>query len=503
MLYLMGYCLFHLERFAPALEKFGQLVKEYPESAFRESGDYWHALTHLFLTHYEDAAREFLAFNARYPKGPYSEDAAFRVGVAQYGGGEFTAAAASLKKFVEAWPKSALQAEALSMLGDIHASWADLNVAQAYYRQAVGKATSMFQINYATFQSARVYELEQHHEEIIKLFRDYQQRHGEQGNYTEAAYWIGNAQMALGRRAEAWQTFFDAIRDHGNKPANYGIDMIIRDFIAEADQASTLEDRAPFQERLSRELAKARADGRRTLELRLVALFAGTAPTPALRDQLLTTILREENLPLAGPITLDLMAAHARQRGQAALARKINEHFLKHHATCDLALHAYQALAESEIADGKPAAAVPLLQELTSRFATTPEAATAQKRLGDVHRELKQYDLAIAAYQTVLGVKEWRGPLWPESLYGIGLCHLDRGQVAEAFAYFQRLYVLYDGYPEWVARAYLKSGECLEKLARHAEATKTYREMLGKETLAGRPELAAARDALGRLGGGG
>jgi TolA-binding protein len=101
----------------------------------------------------------------------------------------------------------------------------------------------------------------------------------------------------------------------------------------------------------------------------------------------------------------------------------------------------------------------------------------------------------------VLSVREWRGELWPESLYWCGICKMELGEFEPAFAYFQRVYVLYEGYPEWTARAYLKSAECLLKLNKAAEAMNTYREMLGKESLAKLPEFATAKAEFEKLGG--
>jgi TolA-binding protein len=62
--------------------------------------------------------------------------------------------------------------------------------------------------------------------------------------------------------------------------------------------------------------------------------------------------------------------------------------------------------------------------------------------------------------------------------------------------------VLYEGHADWVAKAYVKSAECLEKLGQRTDAVKTYREMLSKEPLLALPEATVARQELARLGGG-
>ena len=114
-------------------------------------------------------------------------------------------------------------------------------------------------------------------------------------------------------------------------------------------------------------------------------------------------------------------------------------------------------------------------------------------------RRQKKYEEAIALFTRVLAVREWRGEIWAASLYGIGMCHLEQGNVQEAFAFFQRLYVLYEAYPEWAGRAYVRSAECLEKLGRTREAIQTYQEMLRKPDMAGTDSAAKARAEMKRL----
>jgi hypothetical protein len=76
------------------------------------------------------------------------------------------------------------------------------------------------------------------------------------------------------------------------------------------------------------------------------------------------------------------------------------------------------------------------------------------------------------------------------------------GQWAEAFAYYQRIYVLYGGYPAWVAKAYIESMNCLEALGgREEELMQTCREMILIPALASFPETDIARAWLERLSG--
>ncbi len=99
-------------------------------------------------------------------------------------------------------------------------------------------------------------------------------------------------------------------------------------------------------------------------------------------------------------------------------------------------------------------------------------------------------------------MREWRGEATALSVYSLGQIAAKRGQWAEANAYFQRVYVGYQKFLPWVAKAYIASGESFEKLGKTQEATNTYRELLRNEKLANFSEAAEARKRLEALGDG-
>lgn len=500
MLYLIGYSHFQLEDFGAAVEYMDRVRNEHPDSLFREPAEYWHAMCRLFVGAYAAALDEFEAFKARYLGGIYFEDASYRLGVAAYGDDDFEGAEEILKSFVREFPESGLIPDSYNLLGDITASYGALDEAFTHYFKARDSTDEMVQINYSTFQVAKLYELENRWEDVEKIFRDYLRKFGDQANFTEATYWIGTAASRTDRQGEALQTFFEAIITYGNDPWNHGVDMILRDLVDEWDQYGETQDRRDFMERLHVQLEKARQDGRHTLELRLVALFALTARDEEIEHRLANSILRDNYIEDAGPISLMLMGREAEHQGRLELARKIYEHFLLEHARSDLSLDAMKGMASMYLHEGKHAEAEVLLDQITLRYPQFEEAGWARKRLADSLRMQKKYDQAIEIYNLVLSVKDWRGPLWPESLYSIGLCEMERGNTREAFAYFQRVYVLYEGYPEWMAKGYLKSAECLEKLGLRSKAVAHLQEMIGREELADTEEIRTAREHLARWG---
>lgn len=501
MLYMKGYAQFQQSAIRGSIQTFERMLREFPRSPFLVNAEYWRSLGRLFLQEYEEARSGFQTIVDRGGGGPLREDAFYRLGVSEYGLGDFAASKQTLEAFLEEFPDSILASEALAMIGDIMASGGNLDEAIALYQRAVDQSVNMVQADYAIFQKARTYELEGKWEAIVDLFDAYNQRFSaEEANFTEATYWKGNALKQLGRRREALDLFYDAIVNHGDRTEAFGIDFIIRDLIEEINNLRGAEGLAlDLRERLNDEMDRAMEEDETTLLLRLETLQYATTDNDAVKAALKDRLLRERNIEPAAPVTLSLMGRMAVESGNPELARKVYEHFLGAYPESDLILGALVGLSENRIEEERYGEALDLLQSITDRFPTLPRAAEAHMRIGDVHRMLKDPRKAVEAYTLVLSVKEWRGELWPEALLRLGDTYAEMNNEKEAFGYYQRVYVMYIGYPEQAARAYYQSARMLEKMGRVQEAKDTLREMLEQPELAGRDVARDARSLMMKL----
>ena len=76
---------------------------------------------------------------------------------------------------------------------------------------------------------------------------------------------------------------------------------------------------------------------------------------------------------------------------------------------------------------------------------------------------------------------------------------MDSDDPRKAIPYYQRIYVLYGGWTDYVAKAYLKSGIAFEQLEMKDDARNTYVEMLANEDLQRKPEYKQAEERLQAL----
>ena len=115
---------------------------------------------------------------------------------------------------------------------------------------------------------------------------------------------------------------------------------------------------------------------------------------------------------------------------------------------------------------------------------------------------LGKLDDAKKLFEQAASVREWRGETTAFCMFELGQIEGKRGDWAAANAYYQRVYVAYQRYLPWVAKAYLGSANSLEKLGKKEDAVRTYQEMIRNPKLAEFSETTQARERLQALGAG-
>jgi TolA-binding protein len=503
--YLTGYIQFQKQDYGIALNTFSAVFKKWPDCIYREACDYWMAMCRLFLGQFNEASAAFETYlnNADYKPAEFAEDASYRLGIARYGANQFEAAEAVFRKFIRDYPASNLRSEAYSMIGDLRGAEGDLDVALTFYAKGLDAAANIEQVNYAVFQTAKTYELQKNYQAIISLMESYIAERGAEGNFSGAGFWIGKAYKATGHYEKALETYVETVVRFGNRLENDDVDLILRELIKEYQSADAAAYRAKFLQSLNRALDASRNKGEPVLQLRLEALFVSITEG-ADRDRMLNEILSRNTIEDASPITLQMIAGEALARGNTAKVHLAYNRMMAIFQSSEFLLSVMNNEAEALLKDGRYEEVLVLAEEITNRFGYQADVGLTRLVKAQAYRELKRYEEAITTYKELFAIREWRGPLTPQALYWIGVCTENLGKPEEAFAFFQRVYVLYEGYTEWVVKSYEGSVRCLEKLKRTDDIIRTYQEMLSNEKVAATPEGARARRELDRLlpGGG-
>ena len=497
--YLQGYVRFQKIEYAEALALFKDVYENWPDSTYHEASDYWIAMCHLFLGQFDPAVTAFTGYleNKEYEQRRFDEDASFRLGIAWYGAGRYEDAEMIFGRFIEKYSASDLTSEAYSMVGDLRGAEGDLEEALKYYNSALQSAISIDQTTYATFQSAKTYELLEQYHEIIDMMDAYLLENGEEGNVSGAGFWLGKAYKAMGKYELALQKYVETIVKFGDKPENADIDLILREMIKEKEEETDWTTNQAVVNQLNRELNKAKNSGNATLTLRLQTLFAYTLEGNK-REQYVREILASD-VKDAGPLTLVLMADEALAQNNIDFVHDAYARCLEVFEESEILVDVMNVELQALFAEGKYDEVQKLAEEITNRFGYRNEVGLTRMFKANAYRMVQDYEQAIKTYKELFAIREWRGPLTPEALYWIGVCTLEQGNPTEAFAFFQRVYVMYEGHAEWAAKAYAGSILCLEKLGRTEDVISTYEEMLSKEAIAATPEGVQARARLAQL----
>jgi tetratricopeptide (TPR) repeat protein len=500
--YLLGYIQFEWKNYEEALKIFSDTAEKWPDGVCAQGAAYWTGMCYLSLERFDEAIASFEGYlaNPAWEKKEFLEGATYRLGMALYGKGDVVKSEETFLRFLTQFPESRLRPEVLSMAGNLRGAAGDLNAKLDYYKKAQASAVSTEQKTHTVFQTAEVYKLQKNYAGIIALMGEYLAKADDKGDFAEASRWM----IESCRTPDEYDKVVDACGQtlvrYGNDPQLDSIDRLLES-LAQAkpgsDQGVAFAKRIKF--RLNGDLTEACRDSRKkTLYLRLTALFAEVS-TDAEREPYVTNLLGEKDLNAFSPFTLLLFAKESAARSDMNRVQTAYEQFQRVFRSSELMLDVVNVEVFALLNAGRYKDALTLAQGSLEQFSGYPNAGLTQKLAADALRLLKDYDGAVELYNRFLSVREWRGPLTPQVLYWTGACRYEQGRLEEAFAFFQRVYVLYEGYPEWTSKAYEGSVNCLRKLGRQEEVIKTLREMVGNAAVAVTPEGLRAKAELAKL----
>lgn len=511
--FLLGYACFMEERFQEAIDHLMRLRTKFPQHELMPAAVYWTAMANLFNGDYAAAAPHFDEVLDRHTGSIYIEDSAFRRAVCAYGLTHYEDADGRLAAFIAAYPQSKLVGEATMMRGDVAGVFGAADDAVRFYSQAMQEERlNLEYYNHCAFQSGTILTDAERYADARTFFQQYVEKNREGSNIPLATFWIGKCILKLNGEAAALKYYQDSMSSFGKDRTQIGVDMILDEWVGLTRKLDAAKATVAWQQ-LQQGLRDANRAGDRTTALRLQRmLMYHPSLNPSDRERVLAEILKRENFEYASPAVLQFILDTAHERGLHDLAKDTAERIIADFTETDYALDARMTLARYAIEGARGVAAgsdratelyaeaIRHLGVVREVYASSGEAGQALLILGELFREQRKFKEADAAYKDILGVKEWR-PLWPEALYGRGLCAMQDRKYIEACAYFERIYLMYGGYQKWAARAYLRRAECLERLSDKPKAVETLRAMLAEPSFEGLPEVAEARELAQKLGG--
>jgi TolA-binding protein len=501
-LFLLGYAYFMEEQFEKSVDRLRDLRKRFPGWEQVDAATYWTGMALMFAGDFQGAEEEF-ALVMKQSGSKYVEDSSYRRAVCVYALGRYEDADKQLVAFLQRYPEGSLRFEAHMMRGDIAGTMGRGLEGVKYYQEALKAPDDLINIeyyNHAAFQAGQILYDAEKFKEVIDHFESYMTRNREGSNIPLATFWSGKSLFNMGKQLEALQFYKQAVERFGQDRKAMGVDLILDEWIATTKRIGTNEVREAWSQ-MARNWEQARVSSNHVMRLRYqrILLFKPDI-TPVAAGKLRQNLLNEENLNYASPSVMEVMLDSALAQNLTLMATLTAERMIADYPETDMALDARMVLAKQALEKAKePGISMTAAAEWTKKAEQhliiirdiykdgQGGAVEAFLLLGGIYREQKKFDQAQQCFDSVLGVKAWR-PSWPEALYGLGLCAEAKKDWLKATAYYERIYVMYNSYRSWTAKAYLRRTECLMQLYQETKAKETLNEFLSQESMKQLPE---------------
>lgn len=523
------HALFTAGRYEEARQGAGDYVKSFPKGRFTEDVSYLKAMAGLLLGPADRAVAEISHHLECHPEGRFSADAGYRLAAAEFSQNHHDRAA----HLAAAWlgnhaDDHAQRGEVLSLLGDILAAQGKPDKAIGKFSEAIVHPLADEGLGYAMDELTRLLMARGRLDEAADHWAKLAEKRPESAFAVNAAFWIGRIRSRQGKHELAIETMTALARRHLSDPQHDSVERLLLELakvhvaqrrltrtglpagthggVTPVDTSHPGRGAGPSEggigpaglltnELKSSATARARA-------LFLQAEVAALEKQKVESERLLQRIVDETPVDALPPGLLGRLGDLVAHDGERAKAEELYQALVTRHPRSAFADFGFVGLGELALRGGRAELALDLFISAVDKAGAVHKLKEATLGKARALFALERWDEARAAFEHIASHRAWRGPATAESLYSLGEILFLRGDaesLAQAHAHFQRLYLGYRKHEEWVAKAYLRSGEVLEKLGREADALATYREFLRNARLQQRPEAGMAERNKARL----
>ncbi|HEX8310741.1 MAG TPA: tetratricopeptide repeat protein, partial [Chthoniobacteraceae bacterium] len=373
--------------------------------------------------------------------------------------------------------------------------------------------------------------------EISEMYEAFVTEKPDHASVVAAMFWIGKARAREGKIEEAKQFTVDTLKRFIGEPRREAVEQLLTQLaqlcakrprptapvLTPVQVSQTKEpviastaapvpaaeppapEPPPFDPaaELEKRLAPLEEGANATAKARLMyarAELASLRKKPADRDRLIESIAGEFKPEDLSPLLLaqigDLHLGKGDHERAATYYTRLKEDFPK----SDYLDVAYVGLGEIAFAKKKYDDALPLFTDALEKIAASMKLKEATIGKAKTLLELGQYAESRKLFEQVASVREWRGDSTAYAVFSLGEIEARQGRSAEAIAHYRRVFVAYQKFLPWVAKAYLRAAESFEKMGKRKDAIENLQEMLRNERLAPFPEAEQARRLLAQWG---
>ena len=497
--FLAGYVLLLQEKNDAAAAHFDSLLERQPKGAFAEQALYWQAMAFHFAKDYVKSREAFGNYLRKYPKGASAPDAVFRRAQALFNQRQFVDSYKELEAFLKDHPGSVPFDEACNLLGDSYLALGEIERGLGAYARVSGKDARLYE--YGLFRTGQAYKAEEKYDAMREHFARFIKERPQSPRLSEALAQLAWVYRRQEQPEKAREIYWEAVARFGNDPEAAAVEPM---FLTLARMSREPGEKTRFLARLSDMSEVAVAGKQNTLAARLWWVRASVMEkeSPAEASRLRLKIAGLGQPKELSPLILADVADELRKAGEGGRAAEFYQTLLAWYPLSAFKDRAYAGLGLLAVQEGREKQALEQFALFEKEASRSPLLADVLQTRAHLLAGRGQSDEAVRDLERILQLPSAKGKPWVDALYRIGEIHVKQNDPKRAIPYFQRIYVMYGRWTDYVAKAYWQSGQAFEKLNMTTEAINTYKEFLSQGQLESTPEYGKARERLKQTGGG-
>lgn len=511
--FMEAYNVLQLEQYAAAGRLLDGLLAELPvKDSMREHAFFWRAMVDYFDQKWE-AARNRLDDYLKQPSlgtGEYVDDAIFRRGYSHFSEARYELAIDDLLRLEREQPASEWLPEALLTLGDCYGAIGELDLAVAAYQRIEPAAAGFHDEGW--MKRGQIFRARKDFDGMQALYEDFLKSRPQSPRVPEALRHLGWVAKQRDDIEAARRISWDALRKFGNDPVRPGLEEMFLG-LAELYPGDGREQlRSLLQQ--ERGLAEQRKQAAYVIRLGWAeAQLLQRSQAGECRARLAELGTGLDPKAAAPRVIADCAEALA-AAGKGQEAERLFEGLRKWYPRAPERDRAFAGLGFLAVERGESAKALAMFDRF-DKTAVMPKSAPDANGISLVEAEVggkvalararllegARPDEALHLYGAVQKSKAMPSRLRAESFLAAAGLQANRGQWRESLPLYEQVYVLYNRYPDLVARAYWGRAQALEKLGNPELAREVVSELARREDLNATPESAWGRKRAIELGG--
>ena len=496
--FMAAFSLLQAEDHRQAIAKFERFEEQYPEHDLREDALYWRGIGLSLQREFARAREVMEIYLSTFKSGRYHASATFRKAYCAQQTKDYQTSIRELEAFLREHSTAAECDEARILLGDAMMSQGRLDEAVVVFR-SISKENVQLHTE-GVFKIAKAFKLTEQDEKLLSHLAQFKAENPRSPRVGEALYWIGWVHRQQGFAERARDVYWSAISEYGNDPTIPSVEDLF-------PAISKLYRGDDEQVELCTRLRKLRLEAEKAAE-KTLATRAAWAEAVALRrrdpaqaQSGLLEVVKRLNVQTDNPAILADCADALLAAGRENEAENLYRDLVKWNPRATQKDRALAAIGKAETRRGNAITALQLFERFEREIVGSPLVGEVMLSRAQILQANGRGAECREVLEKLLASEYAMGKEKAEALYLIGDTYMRDSRPELAIPYFQRLYVMYGRWRDWVAKAYYRSGEAFEKLNDEFSARRTYQELAEREDLAGFEEASKARRRLESLRG--